>query len=560
MSNQIINNKFKEILLPTILIAMALNLTAILDSSFVSNYIGHNGQAALQVFEPLVMLTTIFEWLFGLGGQILALNKKAEFDEEGSNHYFTVAILTTIILSVIFIIICFLFENQIITILHPTPEVIPYIKDYATFAFICLPLATILSVLCQFIRVDGQPNLASTLIIIANIVNIILDYVFLGVMHMGIEGASIASTIGYVMGMICVLKYHFDSKRTFKFLLSKFKIKTWIKSLIEIVKIGSPGASIGLFDVILIYMMNLILSSVLGTIGLNIYNVCVNGLLIISILVIGFSETLSSIVPIYYTQNDFYNLKYIIRKSLILTLLCSIAFTVFLWIYPDGLLVFFNLHQMPNDASIETAIRLFSLAFIPYTIACILIFYYEGIERYIPSAIVSFISALLGPLLFTFILYHIIGVNGIWLSFLFGVIFAIIVAWIYAKIVERREKEYYGLFYLKKDLIPKTRNYELKNINDNSKNEMYNHLKDLNVDNADCEKLEKILEYISKNNDDNIRIEILIIDYEDNITINIKDEGKKEIIKNNPEFSNDEQINCSEVLGFNNIKLTLPKD
>ena len=60
MSNKIITHKFRELLLPTILIAMALNITTVVDSSFVATYIGHNGQAALQVLEPLVLLITIF--------------------------------------------------------------------------------------------------------------------------------------------------------------------------------------------------------------------------------------------------------------------------------------------------------------------------------------------------------------------------------------------------------------------------------------------------------------------------------------------------------------------
>jgi Na+-driven multidrug efflux pump len=89
-----------------------------------------------------------------------------------------------------------------------------------------------LGVLCQFIRVDGQPNFASGVIIGVNIINIILDYVFLGVFHMGIEGASLAMLIGYVVGLISILKYHFDSKRTFRFLLSKLKFRTWISSTI----------------------------------------------------------------------------------------------------------------------------------------------------------------------------------------------------------------------------------------------------------------------------------------------------------------------------------------
>ena len=77
MSNEIITHKFRELLLPSLLIAMALNIASVVDASFVSTFIGHNAQAALQVLEPLVLLITIFEWLFGLGGQILALNKKA---------------------------------------------------------------------------------------------------------------------------------------------------------------------------------------------------------------------------------------------------------------------------------------------------------------------------------------------------------------------------------------------------------------------------------------------------------------------------------------------------
>ena len=551
MANTIIDNKFREILLPTMLIAMALNITALVDSSFVANFIGHYGQAALQVFEPLVLLITIFEWLFGLGGQILSLNKKAEFDEEGSNHYFTVAIAATIIISVIFMIVCFAFKTQIIGLLNPTPEVVPYVSDYATFAFLSFPLATILAVLTQFVRVDGQPNLASALIILANIINITLDYVFLGVFHTGIAGASIATTIGYAVAMICVLKYHFNPKRTFRF--TKLKIKSGIKSTVEIIKIGSPGASIGLFDVILVYVMNFIIISVSGTAGLNIFNVCVNSLLVISIIVIGVSESLSSIVPVYYVQNDFYNLYHIIKKALLTTLACAVAFMVFLWIYPDGFLMLFNLQQMPD---VDTALRLYSLAFIPYVPVCILIFYYEAIERFITSFVVAVISGLIGPLLSVFILYQLIGVNGIWLSFLGGAILALLAALVYSRIEERKEKEYYGLFYIKKDLISKTRNYELKNSDEATKEEIYNHLRSLG---AELRKLESLIEYIFENNEDNILIDVVIIDYNDSITVNLKDEGKKDIIKDNPEFSGDDDISCSEVFGFNNIKLTIPK-
>ncbi len=559
MSNEIITHKFRELLLPSIVIAMALNISAIVDSSFVATFIGHNGQAALQVLEPLIMLITILQWLFGLGGQILALNKKAEFDQDGSNHYFTTAILTTIIASILIFLACFLFEDAVIALLHPTADAIPYVKAYGRYLFMAFPIVTLLGVIGQFIRVDGQPNFASAIIIVANIVNLILDYLFLGVFHMGIEGASLAMLIGYLVGFICTLKYHFDSKRTFKFVLSKLKIKTWIISTIEIIKIGFPGASMGLFNVILVYIMNLILGGVLGELGLDIFNVCLNALLIISIVIMGFAETLSSIVPIYYSQNDFYNLNHIVRKSVIATTLCSIIFMVFLWLYPDGLLMFFNLSQMPNDSLVENALRIYSLAFIPMAFSTMLLFYYEGIERAAESGIITVISELLGPLMFTFMLYPFIGITGVWVSFPLGFVFSIVAVAVYVRIVQRKESEYYGLFFIRKGLIEKTRNYTLESKNDGIKDEMINHLKSLNADYSSLETLDNIINTIFDSNDEKVHVEILLIDYDDKIIVNMKDEGKREVMKAIEKSFSQDNLKVSEVLGFNNIEYTINK-
>ena len=557
MSNEIISHKFRELLLPSLLIAMALNIASVVDASFVSTFIGHNAQAALQVLEPLVLLITIFEWLFGLGGQILALNKKAEFDEDGSNHYFTTSMLATIVLSALILVVCFLFKDSLVNLLHPTAGALQYVNAYSPFLFISFPIATILGVLCQFIRVDGQPNFASGVIILVNVINIILDYLFLGVFHMGIEGASLAMLIGYVIGLLCTLKYHFDPKRTFRFLLSKLKFRAWITSTIEIIKIGLPGASMGFFNVLLIYIMNLIVGGILGELGLDIFNVCVVALLLISILIMGFAETLSSIVPIYYAQNDFYNLHHIVRNSILITLISSVIFTAFLLVFPDGLLMFFKLQQVPNDALVENAIRIYSLAFIPMAFSTMLLFYYEGIERTVESGIITVISEFLGPLIFTYILYPFIGITSVWLSFPLGFVLSIVAVYIYVKITGRNDSEYSGLFFIRKGLIEKTRNYTLESKNDDEKSEMFNHLESLNVDNSSIETLDDIINTIFDSNNEKVHVEILLIDYDDKISINMKDEGKREVMKDIEKSFSHDNVKVSEVLGFNNIEYVI---
>ena len=227
MNYKIADSKFKEILIPSLLMVMALNISSVVDSLFVCAFIGPNAVAALELLEPLLLLMTVFEWLFGLGGQIIAINKKSKFDIDGSNRYCTTSIVTTFIASLIMAIICFLFVDPLATVLGSSPATKPPVIQYSIFG--CFVVSTLVAILTQYIRVDDQPKFASTLIIIANIINIILDYVFLS-SGMGMASASLASFIGYTVTLVICLRYIHNPKRTFRFVRSSLKIKTFIKT------------------------------------------------------------------------------------------------------------------------------------------------------------------------------------------------------------------------------------------------------------------------------------------------------------------------------------------
>ena len=138
-----------------------------------------------------------------------------------------------------------------------------------------------------------------------------------------------------------------------------------------------------------------------------------------------------------------------------------------------------------------------------------------------------------------------------------GYILSIVVVVCYVRIVERKDSEYSGIFFIKKGLIEKTRNYTLKSKNDNEKTEMFNHLESLNVDPSSSETLNKLINMIFDSNDENVSIEILVIDYGDKITVNMKDEGKKDVIENIKKTFSQDNVQVSEVLGLNNIEYTI---
>ncbi|MEE1129610.1 MAG: MATE family efflux transporter [Methanobrevibacter sp.] len=558
MNFKIADSKFKELLLPSLLIVMALNISSVIDSFFVGSFIGPNAVSAIEILEPMVLLITVFEWLFGLGGQIIAVNKKAEFDVDGSNRYFTTSIVVSILASVIMAVFCLFFFGELATLLGSTPASKPLVMEYSKFLYGCFVVSTVAAVLTQYIRVDGQPNLASAVIIIANAINIVLDYVFLS-SGMGMASASLASFIGYSIALGVCLLYIFNSKRTFRFVRSALKIKTFLKTTWHMMKVGFPGASMGIFDVIFVYIMNIFLVTNLGDVGLATYLLCMDALVLASIVDIGVSETLTSIVPVYYSKHDYVNLNHLIKRSLIITMIFAVILTVLLWSWPQGFLALYNFNHVEMADFAINALRLYSFFFILSVLPNMLIFYYEAIERPVFSSIISVLFTLAIPLATVVALYNLIGSNGIWIGFPISCIISMIVIIIGVKIIQRREPEYSGLFFVENDLVHKTKNFVLTDNDMNSRKECLNHLKELDASDEFCNNTDKIFDVIFDTNDLGTYVEVLVIDYDDNIHVDIKYDGEQENLETLKHSFPADLFKCAEVLGFNTIEYVMGK-
>ena len=558
MNFKIADSKFKELLLPSLLIVMALNISSVVDSFFVGSFIGPNATAAIEVLEPMILLITVFEWLFGLGGQIISLNKKAEFDIDGSNRYFTASMVASLIASVIMAVICLLFMDPLASILGASKATKPLVLQYSTFLYGCFVVSTLASVLTQYIRVDGQPNFASAVIIIANIINIILDYAFLS-SGMGMASASLASFIGYTIGLAVCLIYIRNPKRTFRFIRNALEIKTFAKTTAKMIKVGFPGASIGIFDVIFVYIINMFLTATLGDLGLTTYLLCMDILVIASIVDMGVSETLTSIVPIYYSKHDYVNLNHLVKNSLLITYVCAIILTVFIWVWPEGFLALYNFNKYSTADFMINAVKWYSLFFILSVLPNMLIFYYEAIERSTFSTILSTLFTLLLPLVTVVGLYNVMGSDGIWIGFPISCIITMIIILIGVKVIQKREPKYSGLFFIEKDLIPKTKNFVLTDNDINEREKCLTHLKTLNASEEFINNTNKIFDVIFDTNPHGTYVEVLVIDYDDNIHLDIKYDGEKENLDHLKHNFPENLLKYAEVLGFNTIEYVMDK-
>ena len=568
-------SKFNEFFLPTLMTSMAGNICIFIDSIIVSFLIGAVNLSAIQVASPLVTFINLIYWMVGLGGSVLCSIAKSEFDEEKSNSLFSVSIMSLIVLGVIVLILGLLTKGTLIPMLTTSKEIIPLVDEFFTVLLFGMPFLCYLMSLSYFVRADGLPNLAFRSILLSNIVNIIMDFVYIKVFGFGIGGAALATATGYAAGSIYVSTYFFKSERTLEFYnLGKIKLRNALNYFKEIATSGFSSASTQLFFTVQLLIYNAVIGVVLGQYGLTAYSVCRGCSYIIYMFLIGTSQTMSPIVSVYYQEEDYSGVDYVVKRALKIVLISSTALVLIFTLVPQTAL---TLYSVPDQAAptVVNALRIFMVCFVGVAVTFLFTFYTQAIKRNKLSLSTSIIEGFVAPVGLLFILTPIMGGDGIWLSFVGAEVITIIYIFIATKHISKKTNGEYGGFFINKkiptgDVLDLTVGGTLKETVGVAQH-IEKYLKELGIDDNKAMivslSVEEMLVNIININENLDSIDVLVKTQEEHILVGIKDQG----IEFNPVIENDElkfdnitvlnkiadKVDYSRVLGLNSTVITV---
>ena len=568
-NHHLISSKFKEFFFPTLLTSMAGNICIVVDSILVSFFIGVANLSAIQLVSPLVTFVNLIYWMIGLGGSILCSVSKAEFDDESSNSYFTVSISSMCMLGIIITIVGLVFSKDILGILCKSQQLLPMVSSFYTVILFEMPFLCYVMSVSYFIRVDGMPNLAFRAILLANIINLCCDVIFLGVLKMDIGGAALATVVGYAVGSIFISIYFFKSERTLKFI--KLKVKPFINKFKKICKSGFPSSSTQLYFTIKIYIYNVLITLFVGEAGIAAFSICDNSTFILYMFLIGASQTMSSLVSVYFKEEDYSSVSYIVKKSLIIALISSVVFSLLIIVFPNVMLILYSVKDPSFVPTVLNALRIFSISFVGITITFLFTFYSQAIQKNSVSSIVSLLEGLIFPCGLAAILLLIFGENGIWISFAVAEAATILFIFIYSRYLNRKtDGEYTGFFINKHNDDKKVFEYT---INGNIKEavglaqQVQDYLSGNKSSVLVSLAIEEMLVNIINTNENVDTIDIIVRNNDDNILISIKDAGiefNPVIEKDDLKFDNisvlnkiADKIDYSRVLGLNSTVITI---
>lgn len=405
-------NLFKFIM-PTIFMMIVTSIYGIVDGFFVSNFVGKNAFAAVNLIMPVLMAIGAFGFMIGTGGSALVAKTLGEGQKEKANQYFSMLTYVIIIFSLIITIIGFIFMPQIARALGASDLIIDDCILYGRILIAAEIFFMLQNSFQSFLVTAGKATFGLIISIAAGISNIILDFVLVYVFDFGIEGAAAATVFSQIVGGLIPFIYFARKNDS---LLRLVKTKIQLKPLGKACLNGSSEMLTNLSTSLVSIVYNFQLMKIAAENGVSAYGVIMYVSIIFMSFFFGYAIGVNPIIGYNYGAKNSAELKNVLKKSLVLTSIVSVTMIVAAVLLSGAISKIFvgydaELHDMTSNA-----LKLYSLSFLVCGFNIFSSAFFTGLNNGVVSAVISFTRTLVFQVAAVILLPMILGINGIWLS------------------------------------------------------------------------------------------------------------------------------------------------
>ena len=421
-TGSLVRGKYREYLVSTLAFSASLYLAAIIDNIMVGNILGADELAAMNLTMPIVYVKNIVFCIFVYGGNTLAAMYRGRRDAKSADKAFTFSLGLGIACSTLLAAAGIVLAAPTASALSQGGSLYELVLAYLPPLWAVGPLVVLNSGAAAYVRTDGLRKLAIALPISSNVINLVLDYVYMAWFGWGVAGAGWATFTGYAAGSLLLVLYVRSPKRTAR--LVRVGLAD-AKLLLSLLKTGLPTALIQVCNFARTAAVNAVILGSAGVVGMQVVTICLSALNIALIFVNGSAQAVMPICGALYGERDTAGVSFAFRSSLIVTEVMCLAIMAVFMAFPDAVGRLF-VQDVSGDLaqSLEVAMRLFALS-IPFTgFAYILRAFYQSTKQQFAASVFTVAE---GALFIIPMIYLFAGVSQhlMWLSFTFAEVLAI---------------------------------------------------------------------------------------------------------------------------------------
>lgn len=436
-------NIFRMTISP-VLMMIFTSLYSVVDGYFVSNYAGLDAYAGVNLIFPVIMIVGGIGFMFGTGGSALSSKLLGEGNRDKANKVFTMMLLIVLIFGVTIGFFIFLLIKPIATALGTitngtTQGMVDEAIKYGRLLALGQVFFMTQNLFHSYFIVDEKPKLGFFYTILAGLTNIVLDFLFIKVLQLGIIGAALATILGYIVGSVFPL-IHFIRNKEGNIMLAKTKLEA--RPILQSAFNGSSEFVNSISSSIVGMVFNIQLLRFFGQRGVSAYGTLMYVSFMFVAIFIGYSIGMGPVVGYNYGANNKKELSNVLRKSLIIISIASIAMLIIGELLGP---VFARLYIKEDQELLDLAIhafRIYSIHFLFCGLSIYIASFFTALNNGLISAIVSFLRTLVLHIGFVLVLPIFMGGEGIWWSIIASELLTSIIAVLF--LVGKRNK--YGYF------------------------------------------------------------------------------------------------------------------
>lgn len=286
------------------------------DVAVVGKFAGESALAAVGANTFIInLMVNLFVGL-SIGANVVVANALGEGRARAVSRSVHTAIFISLICGVLLAAVGVLFAHPILQLISTPADILDQAVLYFQIYFVGMPFVMLYNFSAAVLRSKGDTKRPFYVLLVAGVINLILNIVFVVGLHMDVDGVAIATVLSNVVSSLTLLYFLKKEQGAFKFEFWKLRVTPYF--LGRIVKIGMPaGVQGALFSFSNVCIQSAINS--LGSTAVAASAVAMNPELIVYFWLASFGHACVTFVGQSYGARNLERCRSVVRWTLLLS-------------------------------------------------------------------------------------------------------------------------------------------------------------------------------------------------------------------------------------------------
>lgn len=322
------NTPVPQAIMRNALPAMAAMLMVLIYNLADTFFIGQTHDAlqvaAVSLTTPVFLIFMSVGTVFGIGGTSVISRAMGQGRQDYAKKVCSFCMWGCVAVGVVMSAFFLLFMERILSWIGATPDTWDYAKTYLTIVNCCGPFVLIGNCYSNVIRAEGQSGKAMMGQFIGNLLNVVLDPIFILVCGWDIAGVAIATVIGNVVGAGYYILYFLRGKSVLSIHPKDCTLSGGVCS--SVLAVGIPASLGSLLMSVSQIVVNALMTDY-GDMALAGIGVAMKVTMMTGMVCIGFGQGIQPLLGYCVGANLWERFKKIMNFSLVFSLALSAVMT-----------------------------------------------------------------------------------------------------------------------------------------------------------------------------------------------------------------------------------------